>query len=384
MASPRPEKLHRILGQPSWRLATPEVEAYVTRLGGHLAPVTFDRKGRKIQPFAIAPWAEEKIDSAAPGVMRSMRGDFFCLPFGGNAAPFRGERHPPHGETANSPWTFVGRKRISGAETLHLRIRPKIRLGQVDKFITLRKGEPVIYSRHIISGMSGPMSLGHHATLRFPSHPGSGLISTSPFRLGQVFVEPVERPEERGYSSLVPGAIFESLDQVPALVGGTADLSRYPARRGYEDIVMLAGDPALPFAWTAVSFPKERHVWFSLKNPRVLRHTLMWHSNGGRHYPPWNGRHIDTLGLEEITSWFHGGLAPSVRPNDLSRSGHPTSLRLNSHHPLTVSTIMGVVLTPRGFDRVRSIEVAPEGIGLSSDSGKTAFVSLDRSFLEES
>ncbi len=384
MASSRHEKLHRIQGQPSWRLATSEVEAFVTRLGGHLAPVTFDRKRSKIQPFAIAPWAQEKIDSAAPGVMRSMRGDFFCLPFGGNAAPYRGERHPPHGETANSPWTFVGRERILGAETLHLRIRPKIRPGQVDKFITLRRGEPVIYSRHVVSGMSGPMNLGHHATLRFPSRPGSGLISTSPFRLGQVFVEPVERPEERGYSSLVPGATFESLEQVPALVGGTADLSRYPARRGYEDIVMLAGDPALPFAWTAVSFPKERHVWFSLKNPRVLRHTLMWHSNGGRHYPPWNGRHIDTLGLEEITSWFHGGLAPSVRHNALSRAGHPTSLRLDRHQPLIVSTIMGVVLTPRGFDRVRSIEVAPEGIVLSSDSGKTAFVSLDRAFLEES
>ena len=37
-----------ILGQPSWRIATKDVEAYVTQLGGHLAPVTFDRTGKKI------------------------------------------------------------------------------------------------------------------------------------------------------------------------------------------------------------------------------------------------------------------------------------------------------------------------------------------------
>ena len=324
------------------------------------------------------------MDPATPGVLRVMRGDFFCLPFGGNAAVFRGERHPPHGETANATWTFVGRERISGAETLHLRIRPKIRSGQVDKFITLRKGEPVVYSRHVISGMSGPMSLGHHATLRFPSKPGSGLISTSPFHFGQVFLNPVERPEQRGYSSLFPSAIFKSLDKVPALNGNTADLSQYPARRGFEDIVLLVGDSKSSFGWTAVSFPKEGHVWFSLKNPRVLRHTLMWISNGGRHYPPWNGRHLDTLGLEEVTSWFHVGLAPSVHPNSLSRAGYQTSLRLDPSRPLTVSTIMGVVPVSRSFKRVRSIRAARQGIELCSDSGKKVYVRLDRSFLKDS
>ena len=32
-----------ILGQPSWRVASKNVEAYVTEIGGQLAPVTFDR-----------------------------------------------------------------------------------------------------------------------------------------------------------------------------------------------------------------------------------------------------------------------------------------------------------------------------------------------------
>jgi len=384
MPASKSESLRNVHGQPSWRLANADTELFVTRLGGHLAPVTFDRRGQAIRPFAVAPWAKEKLDPATPNILRALRGDFFCLPFGGNDEPYRGERHPPHGETANSPWTFVERTRQAGTQTLHLRLDTRIRRGRVDKFLSLRAGEPVVYSRHVISGMSGPISLGHHATLRFPAQPGSGIISTSPFRLGQVFVEPVERPEARGYSSLVPGATFASLDQVPSLLekGGTADLSRYPARRGYEDIVLLAGDPALAFAWTAVCFPRERHLWFALKNPRVLRHTLMWISNGGRHYPPWNGRHVDTLGLEEITSWFHGGLAPSVRPNALSEAGHPTSVRLDPRRPLGVNYIMGAVPIPRGFDRVRSVEAVEGGVTLSSDSGKAVRVPLDLSFLE--
>ena len=79
-----------ILGQPSWRIRSETVEAYVTRLGGQLAPVTFDRRGRRIQPYAVAPWVTEKLDKSTSGIIRALRGDFFCMPFGANQTPFRG------------------------------------------------------------------------------------------------------------------------------------------------------------------------------------------------------------------------------------------------------------------------------------------------------
>jgi len=88
-----------IHGQPSWRLASTDVEAFVTEMGGHLGPVTFDRKGRKLQPYSVAPWAEEQTDPSLPPILKALRGDFFCLPFGGNATPFGREKHPVHGET---------------------------------------------------------------------------------------------------------------------------------------------------------------------------------------------------------------------------------------------------------------------------------------------
>jgi hypothetical protein len=303
-----------------------------------------------------------------------LRGDFFCLPFGGNATPFGKEQHPVHGETANARWQFRSLETSEGRTCLHLSLQTKTRPGRVDKRIWLLDGQNTIYSQHVVSGMSGPMNLGHHAMLKFPDAPGSGLVSTSRFLYGQVFPQAFELPENRGYSWLKPGAEFKTLEKVPALNGETADLTRYPARRGFEDLVMLVSDADVPFAWTAVSFPKERYAWFALKDPRILRETIFWLSNGGRHYPPWNSRHVNVMGLEEVTSYFHSGLAEAARPNPISKKGFPTCLTLNARKPLVVPYIMGVAKIPAGFDRVTAIRAVPgsQAIVLESASGKQA------------
>ncbi len=372
-----------ISGQPSWRLASTAVEAFVTRLGGHLGPVTFDRKGRRLQPYSVAPWAEEQTDPSLPPIIQVLRGDFFCLPFGGNATPFGSERHPVHGETANARWQFRSLEAKAGRCCLHLSLQTKVRPGRVDKRIWLVDGQNAVYSQHVVTGMSGPMNLGHHAMLKFPGTPGSGLVSTSHFVYGQVFPQALELPENRGYSWLKPGAEFKSLEQVPTFTGETADLTRYPARRGYEDLVMMVSDAKAPFAWAAVAFPKERYVWFALKDPRVLRETIFWLSNGGRHYPPWSSRHVNVMGLEEVTSYFHFGLAESARKNPTSRKGFSTCVTLSPREPLVVPYIMGVAGIPSAFGRVVSIQAARgnQAILLQSASGKQARAAVDLGLL---
>lgn len=373
-----------IRGQPSWRVATASVEAYLTRLGGHLGPITFDLGGRKIAPYAVAPWAEERSSDALPPVLRALRGDFFCMPFGSNDAPLRGESHPPHGETANECWKLVALRREDGEAALHASLDTRIRAGRVDKYISLREDHHAVYSRHVISGMGGPMCLGHHAMLRFPDAPGSGRISTSPFLYAQTAPEPVEQPEDRGYSILKPGASFVSLGSVPTITGERTDLGRFPARKGYEDLVMLVTDPYPRFAWTAVTFPDERFAWFALKDPAVLRHTVFWLSNGGRHYAPWNGRHTGILGLEEVTAYFHYGLGPSAGDNPLRDLGIATCLELDEGTPLDVRYIMAVAEIPAKFDRVQSVEPCANGrsVLLTSTTGKEVSVLLDLSFLQ--
>ena len=56
-----------------------------------MAPATFNLPGgRTVQPFAVAPWAGEKIDAGLPPLLHALRGDFFCAPFGGNGVAWRG------------------------------------------------------------------------------------------------------------------------------------------------------------------------------------------------------------------------------------------------------------------------------------------------------
>ncbi len=371
--------MRNVAGQPSWRVATPDMEAFVTQLGGHVGPITFDRRGRKLQPYSVAPWAKEPQAKALPAILRVLRGDFFCLPFGGNDAPWRGERHPAHGETANARWRLEA---LTGA-TLHASLRTTIRAGRVDKFIGLRAGHPAVYSRHVISGMRGPMNPGHHAMLRFPDEPGSGVLSTSRFLHGQVYPGAFEQPAQGGYQSLEPGATFSGLDRVPLLNGDTTDLTRYPARRGFEDLVMLVGDPDLPFAWNAVVFPRQRYAWFALRDPRVLRSTVLWISNAGRHYAPWSGRHHAVMGIEDVTSYFHEGLASSAARNPLAASGIPTCVQLDPRRPLAIATIMAAVPVPAGFDRVAAISADEKGGGvvLKADAGHHVHVPLDLGWL---
>jgi len=127
----------------------------------------------------------------------------------------------------------------------------------------------------------------------------------------------------------------------------------------------------------------ERYVWFALKDPRVLHGTVFWLSNGGRHYAPWNGRHCNVLGLEEVTSYFHPGLAESVQSNPLVNLGHPTCAYLQPEHPLTVNYIMAVAKTPPGFDHVVAIEASQsqDSVRLTSASGKSVTAVLDAAML---
>ncbi len=370
-------------GQPSWRFASDKVEAAITRLGGHLGPVRFHLPHGTIEPFSVAPWAEEKLPAGTPPLLRALRGDFFCAPFGGNETPYRGEIHPPHGESAHSPWRFQSISQSDEATDLRLSLTTRTRPGRIDKLIRLRRGETALYCRHLLTGMKGAMGLGHHAMLKFPAQPGSGRLSTSPIRFAQVLPDPFEDPAKKGYSSLKPGAIFSRLDRVPGNDGTSADLSRYPARRGFEDLAMVIHEARPDFAWTAVAFPEQGYVWFSLKDPRVLRSTVLWISNGGRHYPPWNGRHVDVMGLEDVTSYFHRGLAESAKANSVNRHGFPTSVTFHETKPYAVSYIMAVAAIPGDFERVKAIIPGKGSVRLVSTGRRSVTVPLDLSFLYE-
>ncbi|MCK5738719.1 hypothetical protein KAH55_06040 [bacterium] len=373
-----------IYNQPSYTIETDQVALAVTKIGAHMAPVTFfNNSDKPVMPYHIAPWWKTGIAPDQPNILKILRGDFFCCPFGGNDTPLDGKQFPAHGESPNNPWELTNWKNSAEGALVHLTQKQKHLSGTIDRKLALKTGHNVVYSQSVLSNMDNETDLGHHANLAFPNVPGCGHLAFSKFKFAQVYVHPVENPAEGGYSTLLPGAEIKNLRKVPMITGETTDLTRYPARCGFEDIVIICADPDLDFAWTTVTFPEHGYVWFALKDPKVLASTLLWMSNRGRHYEPWNSRHFNVMGLEEITGYFHEGIAESVAPNSLNERGIPTSLKITPEMPVYINNIQGVAKIPANFDEVSEIKpINAEEIMLISRSGEKVTVPCQLDFIK--
>lgn len=329
-----------------------------------LGPVTFFPEDPvPVRPYAIAPWAEENLPLETPPMIAGLRGDWFCSAFGENEL-HGGRQLPPHGETANCHWHAISGGRVRKGCWLRLGVELPLQGGRCEATTALLADHSVIYQRHDLMGLTGRINPGHHATLAFPDVEGAGRLSFSRFVHARTYIEQTERPENRGYSWLKPNTEITDLQAVPCIDGSMTNLSRYPARRGFEDIAILCADPTLDFAWSAVTFPEQGYVWFALRNPKQLASTLLWLSNGGRHFPPWNGRHVNVMGIEDITGFFHAGLAASCRPNLLTERGIPTCLEPDEEGGLSIPYIQGVARVPKGFNRLAAVERQTHGGGL--------------------
>ncbi|MCX7046991.1 MAG: hypothetical protein NTX50_16070 [Candidatus Sumerlaeota bacterium] len=351
-----PKSLKKVLGQNSFVISTRETCAAITEMGGQVAPAVFFRNtGAPYEPYRVFPWWNEKVNIKGAEVLTPLRGDFFCLPFGSNASPYRGEKYSVHGETSCKRWTFEGVRRCPQGTALYLSMKTTVRAGLIRKKIILLEGHDAIYCSHEVSGMTGRICFGHHACIAFPEEEGSGLVGLGPWTYGQVYPGVFADPLQKEYQSLRAASEFKDLRKVLRLDGGVADLTRYPARRGFEDLVMVCSEQKAAPGWSAVTFPKERNLWFGLKDSKVLASTILWLDNGGRYGAPWSGRSFNTLGIEEITGYFHDGIAASASPNPLKAKGIQTDVTLSKSKPLVVNYIMGAAKPPRGFGRVTDI-----------------------------
>jgi len=114
-------------------------------------------------------------------------------------------------------------------------------------------------------------------------------------------------------------------------------------------------------------------------DPTILASTVFWMENHGRHGHPWNGRN-NCLGLEDVTSHFADGLAPSLAENVLSKQGVPTTVELKGNEPTVVNYIQGVARIPADFDRVATIEFGTGELTLVSPDGKRITVPVNHQF----
>ena len=348
------KRMASVRGQPCYALESDMVKVAVTVQGGHLT-AEFKGKGEALAPFYTAPWWREPYMEDADWIIRVLRGDFFCLPFGGNAEPVGGRKYLLHGRTSNDCWEPVRVEEKKGETSLVARMDLDEPGSEVEKTIRVVDGEPVIYQRHVVRGLALKSPVGHHPTLQCPEAPGSAIIDLSPPLAGFTLPVPVEIPENKGYGLLVPNVPITDRTKVPTVYGGFADVSRYPLRRGHEDGVMFVSDPARDFAFTSVTMPEKGLLYFQLKDPRTFSQTMFWMSDGGRYSAPFSGRATGVLGTEEITGYFWLGIRPSVESNPLLQKGYRTFVDFRQDVPQDLRLIIGTIPVGKDFSGVTDI-----------------------------
>jgi hypothetical protein len=192
---------------------------------------------------------------------------------------------------------------------------------------------------------------------------------------------PQESDPARGRSALAHPTRFEDLARVATAAGGTADLMRYPIAARHEDFVMLVEARGRRLGWAAALRVDAGELFVSLKDPRELPVTMLWFSNGGRDYPPWNGRHVGVLGIEEGRSWAAYGHAASAAENEMTRAGIATALELDPEGSVAVGNVIGALPVPEDWGAVVQVEPRGGGLVVEDDSGRRLAVPYDADFL---
>lgn len=363
-------------------LGTFHVEARGIRVAldlafGQLARIEIERDGRRAAPFHRAPWADEpgpiEGTERAPHLAR-LSGDFFCAPF----AVADVEPAPPHGWTANAPWLPACMRDFPGGVTATFTLERAVMGARVVKELTLRDGHPFLYQRHVFKGGAGAVPVASHAMV---SLPGGGRLSFSPKRWAETLDRPLEPDPARGRSILAYPATASAPTALARADGGSADLTVYPLDEGHEDFAMLVEAEGAALGWTAVARPREGDLALMLKNPAVLPVTMLWYSNGGRFYPPWNGRHRHVLGVEDGCAFSGFGHRASIEPNRLNAAGIATAIDLDPAGEVEVRHVIGAAPLPAGFGPVAEVRADRDHLTVADESGRMLALPFDVGFL---
>jgi hypothetical protein len=306
------------------------------------------------RPLARVPWADDPPDcaaiAAAPHLAR-MAGDFFCAPFAASDL----EPAPPHGWTANSAWTCLGHGATPHGVFAIWQLDRPVLGATVTKRWELRHDLSALLQEHRITGGTGRLSVAHHVMIDVRE---GATLRLSPRAWAETPDLGHPRPEAFAQTMLAYPGRTTDLARFPGAGGGTVDLTRHPLPEGHDDFVMVVDGPANAsrdgLAWAAIDRPSARDRVILVKPSAILPQTMLWLSNGGRSFPPWNGHHTGVLGVEDACAYSLYGHAASTAANPLSSLGIATALQLGAciriPHVLAAFPILDAGMFPRQLE----------------------------------
>ncbi len=325
----------------SVRFEAPRVAGEVQPLGGMLAPAVFDLGGRSVQPFAVAPWADESGTERLPGIMQRLRGEWPCVPFGmphtrrdlpadwtaglADLAPVDDE---PHGHGSNHLWTLtpesasgvlaaIGYPADHPIRWLERTVRGDGALPAIDLTLT-------VHARRDVS-----LPIGLHPTFRLPDDRRGARLELGDAACAWTF--PVDA--EPGRSRFAPDQRGVPTGALALSAGGSADLSALDLSGDSEDLVLVTGLPGRIALANHAEGYRVTVTW----DATALPGCLLWISNQGRRFAPWNGR-FRALGIEPIAAPFDLGTTYAASENHpLALSGFRGSVGFKAGRPWTTA-----------------------------------------------
>jgi hypothetical protein len=319
-------------GGRGWRLNWDHGSAEVQPLGGMLGPVSLRLDDeRELDLMHVAPWAGTTGAAGLPGVLRRLRGEWPCVPFGRADTP---ASLPPgwhtrasddawmHGYAANQRWTCIE----ASALRVHLAIDypADSAIARIERVIAADPNAPALdITLGIWARRAARVPVGLHPTFRIPPAPGRVQVA-----LGA-------HAGIHSYPACPPGAVSRLLPDtrsatLSALAGvdGPLDLTRLPLAMPTEELVQVralsgtGGQP--PFALHYLDYDASVGMWWDTEQ---LPDLMLWISNGGRINYPWMSRHL-AIGAEPLNSLFDLGRVAQAP------AGHPLADRLGlALHP---------------------------------------------------
>lgn len=276
-----------------WRIEWDRGRGLAIASGGMLHHLRLRlQDGREVAPFAEAPWDEDAAiqgDERFPAHLRHLGGEWPCVPFG------TGEADPDHhGYGSNADWHLTER----GEGTLRLACdfpadHPVERLEREIRGVP--GAAAVEFVLRVTTRVDCTLPIGLHPIFRLPEAAESLHVGPAPFRKGQVFPETFQS----GVSRLKPGSLFERLDAIETVEGGSSSLAALPAPGHGEELVQLWHCDGAMVLTDRSAGTRVRLLWDRAAFP----HCLLWLSHGGRTEAPWNGQ-FRGLGVEPIASAF--------------------------------------------------------------------------------
>jgi hypothetical protein len=307
----------------------------VQRLGAMLAPATFLVDGRLVSPLHVAPWANEPGMEDQPGVLRRLRGDWPCFPFGYTVPP---KGFPPdwarlfapaapdeeiHGHCSNHDWTWEPAQ--PGELRLSIDYPPASDVARVERLVRPDPAGPAVdIEARVTVRRDCRLPIGLHPCIRLPLRPGAAHVEPGRFDHGLTYPGSVEP----GTELFAQNQRFTDLSAVPGRAGRTIDASRLPFGVDTEELIQLNGIDGRASLVNEDEGYRVNLTWQKEHFPSLL----LWISNRGRKAKPWNGRHL-ALGLEPICSPFGLGVATALADNPIAASGTPTAQSFSKDEP---------------------------------------------------